>query len=131
MSDTIGDGSYEDYLAHYGVKGMRWGKRGAGGSSSGTASAAPASKSQQIKAARKKIRDTANKHSRGEYDAQMGTTAKARQKGRENAAKALKELEKMQTDGTGKLAGKYTRGEKITVGLLYGVTGAIVVASSR
>lgn len=127
MSDTIGDGSYEDYLAHYGVKGMRWGKRSAGGSSSGS----PVSKSQQIKAARKKISDTANKHEQGEYDALMGTSPAARQKGRVSAQKALRDLEKMQTDGTGKLAGKYTTGEKIVTSLLWGTAGALVIASSR
>lgn len=124
MSDTIGDGSYEDYLAHYGVRGMRWGKRGAG--NGGAPKQTSKERTAEIKAARKKIAEQVQRHDNATYQSLMGVTAKERQKGRDTASKILRELDE---SGLDKIASKYTRGEKIASALILGATGAMVVST--
>lgn len=128
MSDTIGDGSYEDYLAHYGVKGMRWGKRNASSSSGngGTPKQTSKERTAEIKAARKRIVERDANYRLATQQSQIGVTAKDRQKGRDKASKIVRELEE---SGDIDMAGKYTRGEKIAVGLLYGASAAFVADS--
>lgn len=121
---------HQNALMHYGVPGMKWGKRKARTNGTGAGKLKGAERTKAIKTARKDIVENAAKYHAGEHQSRLGVTAQDRRKGREQANKALKTLEKMEREGKGELANKMTRGEKVVSGLLWGATGAMIVGSA-
>lgn len=85
---TLNSGiSYEDYLEHYGVKGMRWGRR-KGGSSGSDSSVTPAKKAKKVKAVKpdvkkmsdKELRDKINRMQMEQQYAKLTGTKEGRSK---------------------------------------------------
>ena len=85
---TLNSGmSYEDYLEHYGVKGMKWGKRRArsSGSDSGDSKPARSKKTKPVKAdvkqmSDKELRDKINRMQMEQQYAKLTGTKEGRSK---------------------------------------------------
>lgn len=120
---------HEDSLAHYGVPGMRWGKRRGSSDSSGSAgSAKPLSKSKQrtqmIKDARNNLDDSYNEANRA---AQKYNSAKT-ERARKMAEKTLEKASDVYMTNVARSMQK-TRGEKIKNGIVTGITVTALVGS--
>lgn len=62
---TLNSGmSYEDYLEHYGVKGMRWGRRRASSDSSSSASDSTPKKAKKVKPAKPDVKSMSDEELR-------------------------------------------------------------------
>lgn len=109
---------HEDSLTHFGVKGMRWGKR----SSSGGSDKAP-SKGKQRDTAIKEARSNLSDSGRKAINAEEKYYAAKTDRSRKIAEKAL---DKAGTEYMSTLATSMqkTRGEKITAGLA--ITGVAI-----
>ena len=118
MSETT-----EDFLSHYGVQGMKWGKRKGG---SGGASSARKSKpsSDDILGARRAQAARLRNLQEAEGDFYVARTAK----GQDKAEKIMRRLEKdFYTNPDAATAARMTKSEKVGAGIVYGMTGAMAI----
>lgn len=113
-----------NYLAHYGVMGMKWGKSkgGSSGSSGSSESGAPAKKakptSDDIKAARGRQVERSVKLDQAQVDYFFASS----EKGRNIAKNKLEKYsDEYQNSGDLELANRRTRGEKISAGVMHGI----------
>jgi len=113
--------STDDFLAHYGVPGMKWGKR-SGGSRKETRQA----KNAKIHGARRAQEARLRNLQEAEGDFYVART----NKGKDKAEKIMRKREKdFFTNPDAKTAAKLTSGEKWAVGLTYGLLGASLASS--
>lgn len=120
----------DEFLAHYGIPGMRWGKRNAssdsGSSGKGSSSKeekAPKAKkptSDDIKAARSRQSERSMKVGLAEYEYMAATSKKGKQKAYEALDKAGDEYFNSPDRA---IANRKTRGEKAAAALSWGVIG--------
>lgn len=118
----------DDFLAHYGVSGMKWGKRtgGSGGSSKpvgeGTGKNGKVT-SGDIHLARYKQ----GLRGRKMQEAQAEFFVARTNKGQDKAEKIMRKAEKAYFDNPdAKTAAKLTKGEKIATGIMYGLAAATI-----
>ena len=113
--------STDDFLVHYGVPGMKWGKR-SGGSRKETRQA----KNAKIHGARRAQEARLRNLQEAEGDFYVART----NKGKDKAEKIMRKREKdFFTNPDAKTAAKLTSGEKWAVGLTYGLLGASLASS--
>ena len=113
----------DNFLAHYGVKGMKWGKH---------ASSAPTSRKErrmkqdhEVLTARQRQQARARKYEEAQGDFFVARTAK----GQDKAEKIMRKMEKDYfTHPDAATAQKLTSGEKRAVGIAYGAMGLMAVS---
>lgn len=132
MTETL-EQQKEAFLAHYGVPGMRWGKRKAGSDSSGgDRRAAREAKRAAREAADKEIIDARVRQDRRSKALNVkaaATYTQTTKKGQLAAEKAFEKAEKTYLTGPDAItAAKLTRGEKQATAVMIGVAGAALVA---
>jgi len=120
----------EDFVAHYGKKGMHWGVRNSRPDIADAAGNPGLSKPKKVKPtssdikaarARQSIRERKYEESQGDY--MVART----NKGQAKAEKVMRKLEKDYFLGKdAETANRMTKGEKITTGILLGVSGLIL-----
>lgn len=116
----------DDFLQHYGVQGMKWGKRN-GSSKSGGGGTGKNGKvtSGDIHLARRAQVARARNLSAAESKYYAATT----NKGRAKAEKMMDKLEKdFYNNPDAKISAKMTKSEKVGAAIVYGMAGAMVVS---
>lgn len=127
MPEDIQPAYVDSYLAHFGVVGMKWGKRGGkSGGSSSEVSSKPAKAPKEPKATTHDIK-LARQHQQGRMrklqEAEGDFLVARTNKGKDKAEKIMREREKEYFTGKdAKTAAKMTKGEKIAATILF--TGA-------
>lgn len=123
-AEKIAQSNVDDFLAHHGVLGMKWGHHRSEGGDSGGGSSAPRVKkvkptTADIKNAR--LRNDSRQRVLNDQVDKYNTAVDDR-----GRAKAEAAIERITKEGAAdaKLATKSTRGEKIALGVLAGVVGA-------
>lgn len=121
---VVPDNYAENVLAHYGVAGMRWGKRK--GSSKESGSKKPKATSQEILEARYRQQLRLQKAQEAQGDFIVART----NKGKDKAEKIMRQREKeLFNNPDAEIANKMTKGEKWTTGVLAGLGAASVALS--
>lgn len=122
--------STEDFLAHYGVKGMKWGRRKAEGSSDGGSSSSAKPKkpsSADILEARKRhnarVMDIYDQDAKAAY----ASTPEARKKA---TAKLRKMAREARASEDAKIGNKATAADKVVSYMVFGPLGGVVVNAS-
>lgn len=124
----------DDFLQHYGVVGMKWGKSGGGGKSGGSPNS---SKKPDAGGTGKNGKVTSGDIHLARYkqglrgrkmqEAQAEFFVARTNKGKDKAEKVMRKAEKSYFDNPdAKMAGKLTKGEKIATGIMYGLAAASV-----
>lgn len=120
MSETT-----DDFLQHYGVRGMKWGKRNGSRSSGGGSGKKSKPTTYDILAARQAQGARLRKLQEAEGDFYVARTAK----GQDKAEKIMRQREKdFFTNPDAAMAAKMTKGEKVVTGIAYGMTAAMAVS---
>jgi len=119
--------STDDFLAHYGVPGMKWGKRNARDRDSGVGTGKNGKvTSGDIHLARYKQGLRLRKLQEAEGDFYVART----NKGKDKAEKIMRQHEKAYfTNPDAKMAAKSTRGEKIVTGIILSMAAVTVAAT--
>lgn len=124
----------EDLLIHFGVKGMKWGRRKArddGGSGSG--GSAP-------KVKKKKLTSNDIREARAQHQARVAELYRADQQLRTATTQkgkdiALRQVDKMAQQiaksDDARIANKMTRGEKVAALVIAGPIGAVVIGANK
>jgi hypothetical protein len=116
----------EDFLSHYGVQGMKWGKRSGSKPSGGGTGKNGKVTSGDIHLARFKQEARLRKLQEAEGDFYVARTAK----GQDKAEKIMRKHEKaFFNNPDAKMAARMTKGEKIITGLMYGLAAATVASA--
>ena len=116
--------STDEFLAHFGVKGMKWGHR----KSINTVQKAPKKKysSDEILSARQRQFDRINKINRHAEDVRLASSAK----GRASAQKMVDKYANQYVNSKDKeIAAKSTRGEKAAAALVYGSLAVVTLSN--
>lgn len=120
----------DEFLAHMGVVGMKWGKHKAGGdSSSGSAKEPKLTSKEKDKAiadARDRQQVRATKLDVKAFQTYTATSKKAQVKANEAYDRAAKQI---LTNPDAATAAKMTSGEKVATGLIIGVYGAMAISA--
>lgn len=131
MTQNIQPEYVDNYLAHFGVVGMKWGKRGRGGSDESSSGVTAKPKKEKIttadiKTARESRNVSLNKMNEAHARSLFAETAK----GRAKAEKLVDKYEKEAFDSdNARVANKLTKGEKVLNTAAWTTYGAVVVSS--
>jgi hypothetical protein len=118
----------EEFLAHHGVVGMKWGKHKAksDSSSGGSRKERRQANDSKIHEARRAQSARLRKLQEAEGDFYVARTAK----GQDKAEKIMRQREKdLFTNPDAATANKFTTGEKVANGIAYGLAGAFAVSA--